>query len=138
MKRRPVYYIVKSSEDFHEWLFAQSARIIEFLNSILLMLFTTPFIYDLETILSTPLYERFILLEQPTWWFGMLLLGFVQMFFMLRKSIRSNQFSGFVLLISAWVWSMIGSLFIQSGQLINTAPIAVSYTHLTLPTICSV
>ena len=131
MKRRPIYYIVKSSEDFHEWLFAQSARIIEFLNSILLMLFTTPFIYDLETILSTPLYERFILLEQPTWWFGMLILGFVQMFFMLRKSIRSNQFSGFVLLISAWVWSMIGSLFIQSEQIINTAPIvyilSVSY-----------
>ena len=133
MKRRPIYYIVKSSEDFHEWLFAQSARIIEFLNSILLMLFTTPFIYDLETILSTPLYERFILLEQPTWWFGMLLLGFVQMFFMLRKSIRSNQFSGFVLLISAWVWSMIGSLFIQSGQLINTAPIV----YITISLVCA-
>lgn len=123
MNRRPVTYVIKSSEDFLDWLFAQSARIIEFLNTILLILFTVPFIYNLEGILATPLYERFSLLEQPQWWFGMLSVGFLQLYTMLKRSITSNQFSGFVLLVSAWIWAMIGSLFIQSGQLINTAPI---------------
>lgn len=129
----PVKYLIRNTNNFHMWLFAQSARIIEFLNTILLILFTFPFIYNLEGILATPLYERFILLEQPTWWFGMLTLGFVQLYTMLKKSISSNQFSGFVLLVSAWVWAMIGSLFIQSGQLINTAPIV----YITISFVCA-
>ena len=133
MNRRPISYIIKSSEDFHLWLFAQSARIIEFLNTCLLILFTLPFIYNLEGILATPLYERFSLLEQPQWWFGMLSVGFLQMYVMLKRSIHSNQFSGFVLLVSAWVWAMIGSLFIQSGQLINTAPIV----YITISFVCA-
>ena len=132
MQRNPIKYVIHNTNNFHLWLFAQSARIIEFLNTILLILFTFPFIYNLEGILATPLYERFILLEQPTWWFGMLLLGLIQMCAMLRKSIRSNQFSGFILLVSAWVWAMIGSLFIQSGQLINTAPIV----YMTISFVC--
>lgn len=123
MKPQPIKYIIRNSQDFHIWLFAQSARIIEFLNCCLLIGFTFPFIYNLDAILATPLYERFSLLNQPQWWFGMLSLGLLQLYVMLKKSIHSNQFSGFVLLVSAWVWCMIASLFIQSGQLINTAPI---------------
>ena len=133
MNRQPVQYVIKQSCDFHSWLFAQSARIIEFLNTCLLILFTFPFIYNLEGILSTPLYERFILLEQPQWWFGMLSLGIIQMYAMLKRSIASNQFSGFILLVSAWVWCMIASLFIQSGQLINTAPIV----YVTIAFVCA-
>lgn len=133
MNRHPIKYIVKNTNDFHEWLFAQSARIIEFLNTCLLILFTLPFIYNLEGILQTPLYERFILLEQPQWWFGMLSVGFIQMYTMLKRSIHSNQFSGFVLLVSAWIWAMIGSLFIQSGQMINTAPIV----YITISFVCA-
>lgn len=133
MKPQPIKYIIRNSQDFHTWLFAQSARIIEFLNTCLLILFTFPFIYNLDGILATPLYERFILLEQPQWWFGMLSLGFLQMYAMLKKSIQSNQFSGYILIVSSWVWGMIGSLFIQSGQLINTAPIV----YITISLVCA-
>lgn len=133
MNRRPILYLVNTSQNFHDWLFAQSARIIEFLNTCLLMLFTIPFIYNLDGILATPLYERFILLEQPQRWFGMLSVGFIQLYAMLKRSVHSNQFSGFVLLVSAWIWAMIGSLFIQSGQLINTAPIV----YITISFVCA-
>lgn len=53
----------------------------------------------------------------------MAILGLLQWIAMTRKGIHSNQVSGFLLLISGWVWAMIASLFLAKSPPLTPAPI---------------
>jgi hypothetical protein len=122
----PIKYLIRNTYDFHEWLFAQSARIVEFMNMCLMIGFTLPFLFNIQAILSIELYSKFGMLNTPLWWAGMLTLGIFQGFAMTSKGVHSNQISGFILLVSGWVWCMTASLFLAGSVLIHTAPIVYS------------
>lgn len=119
----PHNYILKKSDSFLDWLFFKGTRVVEFLNTLLLIGFTIPLIYNLEGIISSMPYPTIYLMGNPVWWSGMAILGFLQWFAMTRQGIHSNQISGFILMVSGWVWAMIASLFLSRYPPLTPAPI---------------
>lgn len=119
----PYRIVLKKSDDFLNWLFAKGTTVVEFLNTALLIGFTLPLILNLDTILNSSPYPRIYLLGSPFWWSSMAILGLFQWFAMSRKGLHSNQVSGFILMVSAWAWAMIASLFISRSDVLTPAPI---------------
>ena len=119
MPKRLIIYSVS----FLDWLFAHGTRVVEFLNTALLIGFTLPLIYNLDTIISASPYPRIYLLGNPFWWSAMALLGIAQWCAMVCKGIKSNQISGYILIVSSWVWAMISSLFLVRTSTLTPAPI---------------
>ena len=130
MPKRLIIY----SDHFLDWLFAHGTRVVEFLNTALLIGFTLPLIYNLDTIISASPYPRIYLLGNPFWWSAMALLGLAQLYAMTRKGIHSNQVSGYILMVSGWVWTMIASLFLVRTPPLTPAPIV----YLVIAFICIV
>lgn len=123
--------VVFLSDQFLYWLFAHGTRVVEFLNTALLIGFTFPLIYNLNTIISASPYPKIYLLGNPFWWSGMAVLGILQGVAMTRKGVHSNQVSGFILMVSGWVWAMIASLFLVKTPPLTPAPIVylvISFT----------
>lgn len=119
----PYRHVVREYEKFLDWLFAHGTRVVEFLNTALLIGFTLPLIYNLDTIISASPYPKIYLLGNPFWWGAMALLGTAQWYAMTRKGIHSNQISGYILIVSGWVWAMIASLFLVRTPPLTPAPI---------------
>lgn len=119
----PYRIIIKKGDAFLDWLFSQGTRVVEFLNTILLIGFTLPLLYNLDQITSQAAYPKIYLIGSPLWWSGMAILGLVQWFAMSRKGIHSNQLSGFILMVSGWTWGMIASLFLVRSPPLTPAPI---------------
>ena len=119
MPKRLVIY----SDSFLDWLFAHGTRVVEFLNTALLIGFTLPLIYNLDTIISSRPYPVIYLLGHPLWWSAMALLGVAQWYAMIRKGIHSNQVSGYILMVSGWVWGMVASLFLVRTPPLTPTPI---------------
>ena len=115
--------LVEYSDSFLGWLFARGTRVVEFLNTALLIGFTFPLIYNLDTIISSRPYPVIYLLGNPFWWGAMALLGIAQWYAMICKGIKSNQISGYILIVSGWVWAMIASLFLVRTPPLTPAPI---------------
>ena len=115
--------IVVYSDFFLNWLFARGTRVVEFLNTALLIGFTLPLIYNLDTIISASPYPKIYLLGNPFWWGAMAILGIFQWYAMTRKGIHSNQVSGYILIVSGWVWAMISSLFLVRTPPLTPTPI---------------
>lgn len=130
----PYRKVVFIGENFLDWLFAHGTRVVEFLNTALLIGFTLPLIYNLDTIISASPYPRIYLLGNPFWWSAMALLGLAQLYAMTRKGIHSNQVSGYILMVSGWVWAMIASLFLVRTPPLTPAPIV----YLVIAFICTV
>lgn len=53
---------------------------------------------------------------------------------MSKKGVRSNQISGYFLMISGWVWAMIATLFLTKSEAATPAPIV----YLIIAFICAV
>lgn len=117
------FYFKSRIRDFHLWLFEHETRIVEFMNTALLIGFTIPFIYNIDSLLDTPMYRSFYLDSGYLLWLGMPFLGVFQGWAMLKKGVHSNQFSGYLLIVSAWVWGIVSSLFVASSPPLTTAPI---------------
>lgn len=115
--------LVQKTDSFLDWLFFKGTRVVEFLNTLLLMGFTIPLIYNLDSIISAMPYPTIYVLGNPYWWSGMAILGMVQWFAMTKQGIHSNQISGFILMLSGWVWAMIASLFLTKSPPLTPAPI---------------
>lgn len=115
--------LVEYSDSFLEWLFYRGTRVVEFLNTALLIGFTFPLIYNLDTIISSRPYPVIYLLGNPFWWSAMALLGLAQWYAMICKGIKSNQISGYILIVSGWVWAMIASLFLVRTPPLTPAPV---------------
>ena len=115
--------LIVQSDYFLGWLFAHGTRVVEFLNTALLIGFTLPLIYNLDTIISTSPYPIIYLLGNPFWWSAMALLGIAQWYAMVCEGIKSNQISGYILIVSGWVWTMIASLFLVRTPPLTPTPI---------------
>lgn len=120
MPYRPV---IKSLTQFHNWVFGQGTRVVEFINTVMLIAFTLPFFYNFELILVSKVYSKFYFAGSSLWWFGMIVLGFIQMYAMIKKGLHANQVSGYILILSSWVWAIIAAIFVASSPPITTAPI---------------
>lgn len=119
----PYRHIVRQGDRFLDWLFYRGTRVVEFLNTALLIGFTFPLIYNLDTIISSRPYPVIYLLGNPFWWSAMALLGIAQWYAMICKGVKSNQISGYILIVSGWVWAMIASLFLVRTPPLTPAPI---------------
>ena len=117
-----IEYIVKTTQ-FPRWLFDKGTRVVEVLNSLFLIGFMGTFLYDFEGILKLPSYKAFAVASSPYWWIGMGALGVVQVMALVKTSIQSNQFSGVILIASAWVWGMVAVTFIASVPPLTSDPI---------------
>lgn len=130
----PYKRVIRKGDDFLEWLFSQGTRVVEFMNTILLIGFTIPLLYNFESVLNNPPYTAVYLVGNPVWWGGMSVLGFVQWYAMSRKGIHSNQVSGFILIVSGWTWCMIASLFLAKTPPLTPTPIV----YMTIGFVCVV
>lgn len=119
----PYKFVVSKGDDFLEWLFSKGTRVVEFLNTLLLIGFTLPLIYNMDTIITQAPYPRVYLLGNPLWWSLMAILGLMQWAAMARKGVHSNQVSGFILMVSAWAWALIASMYIVKTHPLTPAPI---------------
>ena len=115
-----IEYIVKTTH-FPRWLFDKGTRVVEVLNSLFLIRFMGTFLYDFEGILKLSSYKAFAAASSPYWWIGMGVLGVVQVMALVKTSIQSNQFSGVILIASAWVWGMVAATFIASIPSLTSA-----------------
>lgn len=116
-------FIRGKSREFHLWMFEHETRVVEFMNTVLLLGFTIPFIYNIDLLLATPLYRSFYLDSSLVIWFSMPMIGIIQGWAMIKKGVHSNQFSGYILMVSAWIWGIVSSLFVASAPPLTTAPI---------------
>ena len=111
------------SVSFLDWLFARGTRVVEFFNTALLIGFTFPLLYNLDTLISAAPYPKIYLIGNPLWWGAMSLLGLAQWYAMVCRGLKSNQISGYILIVSGWVWAMISSLFLVRTPPLTPAPI---------------
>lgn len=118
--------ILSSVNKFNSWLFGQGARVVEFINTALLIGFVMPFLYNLELILNNQTYARFQYTGSALWWSFMLMLGIAQWWAMSAKGVKSNQISGYILIVSGWVWGLVAATFALGAPPITTAPIVYS------------
>lgn len=118
--------ILLSVNKFNSWLFGQGARVVEFINTTLLIGFVMPFLYNLELILNNQTYARFQYTGSAMWWSFMLMLGIAQWWAMSAKGVKSNQVSGYILIVSGWVWGLVAATFALGAPPITTAPIVYS------------
>lgn len=118
--------ILLSVNKFNSWLFGQGARVVEFINTTLLIGFVMPFLYNLELILNNQTYARFQYTGSAMWWTFMLMLGIAQWWAMSAKGVKSNQVSGYILIVSGWVWGLVAATFALGAPPITTAPIVYS------------
>ena len=118
--------ILSSVNKFNSWLFGQGARVVEFINTTLLIGFVIPFLYNLELILTNQTYARFQYTGSALWWSFMLMLGIAQWWAMSAKGVKSNQVSGYILIVSGWVWGLVAATFALGAPHITTAPIVYS------------
>ncbi len=130
----PYKRVIRKGDDFLEWLFSQGTRVVEFMNTILLIGFTIPLLYNFDSVINNPPYPTIYLVGHPVWWGGMSVLGFVQWYAMSRKGVHSNQVSGFILIVSGWTWCMIASLFLAKTPPLTPAPIV----YMTIGFVCVV
>lgn len=121
-----IRFIMISIQKFNAWLFGQGARVVEFINTTLLIGFVIPFLYNLESILTYKSYARFQYTESALWWTFMLVLAVAQWWAMSAKGVRSNQISGYILIVSGWVWGLVAATFALSTPLLTTAPVVYS------------
>lgn len=122
----PYKAVVRKSDDFLNWLFAHGTRVVEFLNTALLIGFTLPLIFNLDLLISQAPYPKIYLMGNPFWWAGMAILGVIQWIAMTRKGLRSNQISGYILMVSGWTWGMIASMFLVLTPSLTPTPIVYS------------
>lgn len=118
--------ILLSVNKFNSWLFGQGARVVEFINTTLLIGFVIPFLYNLELILNNQTYARFQYTGSTLWWTFMLGLGVAQWWAMSAKGVKSNQISGYILIVSGWVWGLVAATFALGAPPITTGPIVYS------------
>lgn len=118
--------ILISINNFNSWLFGQGARVVEFINTTLLIGFVMPFLYNLELILTNQTYARFQYTGSALWWSFMLMLGIAQWWAMSAKGVKSNQISGYILIVSGWVWGLVSATFALGAPPLTTAPVVYS------------
>lgn len=119
----PINYTINKYKQLVSWIFTTGTRVVEVLNALLLMGFTITFLYNFAEVLMLPSYKGFAIAGSAWWWVGMGTLSVIQILVANKKSLHSNQFSGYVLLVSSWVWALISTTFIYGLPPLTTAPI---------------
>ena len=119
----PLNYTIRKYRQLIMWMFDTGTRVVEVLNSLLLLGFTATFLYNFSDVIMLQSYKGFAVAGSGWWWVIMGTLGVVQIIAAHKKSLQSNQFSGYVLLVSSWVWALISATFIYGLPPLTTAPI---------------
>lgn len=119
----PLNYTILKYRQLIMWMFDTGTRVVEVLNSLLLLGFTATFLYNFSDVIMLQSYKGFAVAGSQWWWVIMGTLGVVQIVAAHKKSLQSNQFSGYVLLVSSWVWALISATFIYGLPPLTTAPI---------------
>lgn len=128
---KTIRHTAKWSRGFHNWLFAQSTRIVEFMNMCLLLAFSIPFIYNYDDILGIAIYRKFEVAQHPLWWWGIATISIFQCYYMLKKGVHANQVSGYILLVSGLLWAWIAVTFLTSLPPLTPAPMITGIVSLT-------
>ena len=105
---KPIFNII---EQIHKWLFYEHTRIMECFNAFALMGFATVMFLNYTIINTLPSYTKFAYVSPKWWWLVMTGLGVMQGIAILCESNRSNQISGYVLMLSGAVWALIALTF---------------------------
>ena len=119
----PLNYTIRKYQQIITWMFDTGTRVVGVLNSLLLLGFTVTFLYNFADVIMLQSYKGFAVAGSGWWWVIMGTLGVVQMIATHKKSLQSNQFSGYVLLVSSWVWALVSATFIYGLPPLTTAPI---------------
>lgn len=107
---------------FRRWLFEVGTRIVELLNALLLVSFSSIMALNYFNLLSLPSYARFDITKAYHWLF-VLGLGVAQLVAMCRLSNRSNQASGLLLIFSGTVWLIIAAIFSANAAHVMTTAV---------------
>lgn len=108
----------------HNWLFDSGTRAMEVLNAFGLVGFSGVFFLNNPVLIKLPTYENFALVTPPSYWLITLVLGVSCLLALKQKSLRSNQISGYLIMLSAVVWAIIALGFtMEDFNGITTAPL---------------
>lgn len=119
----PVKYTIDKTKQFWAWLFLRGTRVVEFINAAFLLGFVIPFLYNFDAVLALPSYRKFAVASSALWWILIGALGIAQIIAMAKKSNHSNQISGFILILSGWIWGLVAATFISSVPPLTSAPV---------------
>lgn len=113
-------YVLKYS---HNWLFDSGTRCMEVFNSIGLICIGTIFFTNNTYLINLPSYEKFEYVNPPEYWLLVTVLGILNFVAMTIPSLKANQVSGYLMLWSAVVWSVIAVTFNLDVSKLTTAAV---------------
>lgn len=116
----PIKFTLDKLTAFQKWLFF-GTRSVEFLNFVFMVGFSADMLFYAESIAALPSYSKFDMVYPYIWWIAMFIIGWFQLYVTLRKTNRSNQGSGFVLLVCGAIWFYIGATFYATAPPVITA-----------------
>ena len=101
------------------WALRYGTNAVQLLNIAFAVVFTYVFGFADSGVDAAPIYGAFVPFEESRWWLVMPAIIVLQCVFMIVKSLRCDVLSGFVLIISAPVWTFVSISFANSG-FVNT------------------
>ena len=99
--------IVFLPEQVRQWFFGTGTRGLEILNAMLMLTWGVVSLLNKHTQALLPTYEK--IGTMPALFISIIffILGFAQLFYVAKSTINSNIASGFLLVVSGLVWSIV-------------------------------
>lgn len=116
----PIKAIISKYNDFRIWFFMYATRPIECINTAFLFSFGAISFINYWDLLTMPSYLRFNIITNWAW-FLMVLAGIAQLTALRCKTLRSNQASGIIMIITSCVWLFIAAVFYANNVTFITA-----------------
>lgn len=110
-------------DKWNNWIFDEATRVIELLSALGLMLFSIVFYFNNNELLLLPSYRKFNLVAPPEIWFIIFIIGLSQLIAALLTSNKSSQLSGYILMLSGFIWAWVAITFNLDTEFITTGSI---------------
>lgn len=94
-------------EQVRQWFFGTGTRGLEILNAMLLLTWGMVCLFNEKTQALLPSYEH--INNMPSMYVAIIffILGFIQLFYVAKSTVNSDIASGFFLIVSGLVWSVV-------------------------------
>lgn len=105
---------------FQKWLFGTATRAVEFISGISLIGYSLVFLSSPDDIYNWPIYYKFKDISETSLILIFSITGLSQILCMYWQTVRGNILSGYILLISAFIWYLTAYAFWSAYPPANT------------------
>lgn len=96
---------------FQKWLFGTGTRVVEFASGLSMIGYAAVFAFSPDDIYSWPIYYKFKDISEFTLILVFGGIGLLQLAAMYWQTYKGNVFSGYLLLVSAFIWYLTAQAF---------------------------